>query len=139
MLFFSIMTATLVGGITCMYRPFALLLPELWVLTVAASFSYMSIAGVFVVMTRKESSSTLLTLGYMFFVGIVVLLSRELSFFALIRERLPETYLFSFVSRIFEGDRIGLLEPEVLRYLSAVAAIVAIGHIVTLLRGIKAG
>ena len=63
MIFFLVLSLGLLASVVLIYRPATLLRPPFWLLSAAASVSYMSLSALFVTHTRKQSTATLLTLA----------------------------------------------------------------------------
>ena len=110
-LLLSIASASLVG---LSYNPWAVSQPFFWITVSLGSICYMSIATIIVCYSKTQSSAGLISLGYLFVLGIVLLLSKDIWTFALIRSYLPETFLFELISKSFFGHPISYADTEFL-------------------------
>lgn len=131
----NLLVAAMVAAI---HAPAALSNPLYWTTMGMGSLTYMSIALLIVAYTQRQSSASLLSLGYLFFLGIVVLLSKQLSVFAAIQRNLPESYLFRFISKIFAGDPLSFYSIDYLRFVGVVTALVSFAFLLFDRKGLRA-
>lgn len=128
------LTQALVGTVARIAFPQATDGSSLWLIAGIGSVAYMSLATLVVALSDRQSTASLLSLGYLFLVGIVNLLSQELELFARVREELPETYLFRFLARIYGGNEVELGDPELARFALMATGLTVAGWIAFCIR-----
>ncbi|MBZ0252976.1 MAG: ABC transporter permease [Candidatus Methylomirabilis sp.] len=136
--FFMTLNLGVAAMVAAIHAPAALRNPLYWTTMALGSVTYMSLALLIVAYTQKQSSASLLSLGYLFFLGIVVLLSGQLSVFATIQRNLPETYLFKFIATIFAGKPLRFYSIDYLRFVGVVTALVSFAFLLFDRKGLRA-
>ena len=102
-LFFMIPGLALAASLTGVYRPDILSSPVLWITLLSGALLYMSIALVLVSFVEKQSTATLLCLGYLFFLSSMFILAPRFTALYPIKNHLPENFIFSILSFLFDG------------------------------------
>lgn len=118
-----------------LYRPWLLLTGGFWAIVFLGSLSYMSVASLIVMFSRKGSTANILTMGYVLLIGLVVLLSQDLPLFAQVKRLLPEMYIFSSMANLFDGRSIG---GNIYSFAASASVLFGVSLICARFRGLKA-
>ncbi len=102
-LFFLIPGLALAASMTGVYRPDILAQPVFWATLVAGALLYMSMSLVLVSFVQKQSSANLICLGYLFFLSSMFILAPRFTALYPIKNHLPENFIFSILSFLFDG------------------------------------
>jgi len=102
-LFFLLPGLTLAATMTAVYRPDVLARPVFWATLAAGGLIYLSMSLVLVSFVQKQSSANLICLGYLFFLSSMFILAPRFTALYPIKNLLPENFLFSILSFLFDG------------------------------------
>jgi membrane protease YdiL (CAAX protease family) len=104
-LFFLLPGLALPASMAGFYRPDVLAQPVFWATLVAGALLYMSMALVLVSFVQKQSTANLICLGYLFFLSSMFILAPRFTALYPIKNHLPENFIFSILSFLFDGTR----------------------------------
>ena len=102
-LFFLIPGLALAASLTAVYRPDILANPVFWATILAGALLYMSMALVVSSFVDRQSTATMICLGYLFFLAAMFILAPRFTALYPIKNHLPENFLFSVLSFLFDG------------------------------------
>jgi len=102
-LFFIVPGLSLAASLTAVYRPDILTSPVFWATMVAGALLYMSMALIIASFVERQSTATLICLGYLFFLAGMFILAPRFTALYPIKNHLPENFLFSVLSFLFDG------------------------------------
>jgi membrane protease YdiL (CAAX protease family) len=102
-LFFVMPAIALAASLTAVYRPDILARPVFWATLVAGSLLYMSMALLVASFVERQATATLICLGYLFFLAGMFILAPRFTALYPIKNHLPENFLFSVLSFLFDG------------------------------------
>lgn len=102
-LFFLVPGLALPASMAGFYRPDVLAQPVFWATLTAGALLYMSMSLVLVSFVQKQSTANLICLGYLFFLSSMFILAPRFTALYPIKNHLPENFLFSILSFLFDG------------------------------------
>jgi membrane protease YdiL (CAAX protease family) len=102
-LFFLVPAVALAASLTAVYRPDILGRPVFWATLIAGSLLYMSMALCVASFVERQATATLICLGYLFFLAGTFILAPRFTALYPIKNHLPENFLFSVLSFLFDG------------------------------------
>ncbi len=102
-LFFLLPGLGLTASLTAVYRPDLLTNPVFWATMVSGALLYMSMALIVASFVERQSTATLICLGYLFFLAGMFILAPRFTALYPIKNHLPENFLFSVLSFLFDG------------------------------------
>jgi len=102
-LFFLIPGLALAGALTGVYRPDLLAHPVFWATLTAGALLYMSMSLLLVSFVERQSTASLICLGYLFFLTSMFILAPRFTALYPIKNHLPENFVFSILSFLFDG------------------------------------
>jgi membrane protease YdiL (CAAX protease family) len=102
-LFFLVSGLSLAASLTAVYRPDLLTSPVFWATMVSGALLYMSMALIVASFVERQSTATLICLGYLFFLAGMFILAPRFTALYPIKNHLPENFLFSVLSFLFDG------------------------------------
>ena len=102
-LFFLVPGLSLAASLTAVYRPDILANPVFWATMVSGALLYMSMALIVASFVERQSTATLICLGYLFFLAGMFILAPRFTALYPIKNHLPENFLFSVLSFLFDG------------------------------------
>jgi len=101
-LFFLLPGVALTGSLVGVYRADLLLSPVLWATLICGAVLYMSMSLVLVSFVEKQSTASLICLGYLFFLSSMFILAPRFTALYPIKNHLPENFIFSILSFLFD-------------------------------------
>ncbi len=128
-LFFLVPGVSLAASLTGVYRPDILTSPIFWATIVSGALLYMSMALIVASFVERQSTATLICLGYLFFLAGMFILAPRFTALYPIKNHLPENFLFSVLSFLFDGTPFAVYANFIWDFVavSLVLPIVAIG------------
>ncbi len=102
-LFFLIPGLSLAASLTAVYRPDILTNPVFWATMISGALLYISMALIVASFVERQSTATLICLGYLFFLAGMFILAPRFTALYPIKNHLPENFLFSVLSFLFDG------------------------------------
>lgn len=102
-LFFLLPGLSLAAALTGVYRPDILTQPVFWATMVSGALLYVSMALIVASFVERQSTATLICLGYLFFLAGMFILAPRFTALYPIKNHLPENFLFSMLSFLFDG------------------------------------
>jgi membrane protease YdiL (CAAX protease family) len=102
-LFFLLLGIALAASLTGVYRPDLLGQPVFWATLVSGALLYMSLALIVASFVERQSTATLICLGYLFFLAGMFILAPRFTALYPIKNHLPENFIFSVLSFLFDG------------------------------------
>jgi membrane protease YdiL (CAAX protease family) len=127
-LFFLVPGLALAASLAGVYRPDLLAEPVFWITLVSGAILYMSMSLVLVSFVEKQSTASLICLGYLFFLTSMFILAPRFTALYPIKNHLPENFIFSILSFLFDGTPFPVYRGFFLSFLavSLVAPLVAL-------------
>jgi len=121
-LFFLIPGLALPASMAGFYRPDVLAQPVFWATLVAGALLYMSMALVLVSFVQRQSTANLICLGYLFFLSSMFILAPRFTALYPIKNHLPENFIFSILSFLFDGTPFASYAPFFWSFLAVAVA-----------------
>jgi len=128
-LFFLIPGLALAAALTGVYRPDILLQPVFWVTLISGALLYMSMSLILLSYVERQATASLICLGYLFFLTAMFILAPRFTALYPIKNHLPENFIFSILSFLFDGTPFSNYSGFFRRFVtvSLLAPFVAIG------------
>lgn len=117
-LFFLIPGLALAASLTAVYRPDLLAHPVFWATLVSGALLYMSMSLLLVSFVERQSTASLICLGYLFFLSSMFILAPRFTALLPIKNHLPENFLFSILSFLFDGTPFPVYRDFFLSFLA---------------------
>lgn len=127
-LFFLLPGLMLPACLAGVYRPDVLAQPVFWIAIVAGALLYMSMALLIVSFVERQSTASLICLGYLFFLTSLFILAPRFTALVPLKNLLPENFIFSTVSFLFDGTPFSSYASFFLGFL-VVAVLAPIGAV----------
>jgi len=102
-LFFLLLGISLAAALTGVYRPDLLTQPVFWATLVSGALLYVSLALIVASFVERQSTATLICLGYLFFLAGMFILAPRFTALYPIKNHLPENFILSVLSFLFDG------------------------------------
>ena len=128
-LFFLLIGVGLAASLAGVYRPDLLERPVFWATLVSGALLYVSMALIIASFVERQSTATPICLGYLFFLGGMFILAPRFTALYPIKNHLPENFIFSVLSFLFDGTPFPVYARFFLDFVavSLVLPVVAVG------------
>jgi len=121
-LFFLLPGLALPASMAAFYRPHVLAEPVFWATLAAGALLYQSMALLLASFVERQSTANLVCLGYLFLLSSLFILAPRFPALAPVKNLLPENFLFSILSFLFDGTPLRLYARFFWSFLAVAAA-----------------
>jgi hypothetical protein len=104
-IFYATLSVLVAMGVVAMYKPYLLGDPLLWLTIFTGASAYVAIGTVVLCMVRRQTTINNVSMMYLIFTAVIMLLGTFLWGFNILRELMIENYLFRHLEQLIDGTR----------------------------------